>query len=167
MSRALWWFFPLALLAGCASAPRFHAVCVSAPPATALLAVERKDGSVQRMLLHAEQRAGGQSWAALDTLGTPLFTARQRGDQLTADTHLGYRGVDPLALLWGYQWWLLQRAGEDFGACATATGYRLARAQDALTVIARQPRWRWQGTAPQVFELPGEQVRVSVKVLEQ
>ncbi len=167
MNKALWGISLLILLSGCASVPRFHAVCVSPLPSTALLTVEREDGPAQRLLLHAEQRKGEQSWVALDTLGTPLFTARQRGDQLTADTHLGYRGVDPLSLLWGYQWWLLQRSGEDLNACATATGYQVSRAADGLTVSAGKPRWRWENAAAESFELPGEQVRVSVKVLEQ
>jgi len=162
----VWLFALLFVLSACASTPRFHAVCVSTAPATALLTITAEGRPAQHLLLHAEQQPSGSVWVALDTLGTPLFTARQRGDQLSAEARLGYRGADPLALLWGYQWWLLQETGADLNACAAATGYQLEQSDEGVSVGSRQPRWHWRHTAPAAFELPEEQLRVQVKVIE-
>lgn len=170
--RPLWLCLCPLLLAGCASAPRFHAVCVSEVPAAALLSIAQADGHTQRLLLHAEQQAAGQVWVALDTLGSPQFSARQRGDQLTVDTSVVYRGADPLTLLWGYQWWLLARddseaATDDTARCAAATDYNFNRSGDAITVgKVDRPQWRWQPSEPARFELPREQLRITVEVLQ-
>src|SRR5690606_22568850 len=112
------------LLGACVTSPRFNVVCISEAPEAALLQIERDGQPVQRLLLHAETDQQQQVWVALDTLGSPQFTARQSGDQLTADSSGLYRGVEPLPLLWGYQWWLLAQNADSAERCASITGYQ-------------------------------------------
>ncbi|HEV8078589.1 MAG TPA: hypothetical protein VGP45_09395 [Marinobacter sp.] len=154
------------LLGACATGPRFSSVCISQAPETALLHIERPGEPIQRLLLHAETGQQQQVWVALDTLGSPQFTARQNGDQLTAETSGLYRGMEPLPLLWGYQWWLLSQSADSAQRCASITGYEFSQDQQQMQILSgRQVRWQWQHDSPQVFELPQQNVRIRVQVL--
>ncbi|MDQ2076965.1 hypothetical protein [Marinimicrobium sp. ABcell2] len=156
------------VVSACARAPSMPVgtdLCPAPAAKTGLLRVTSEQGR-QNLVVHRETSSDYVTFVALDAVGAPQFTARQRGDQLTVEQSPLYRGVDPQWLLWGWQWWQLR--DELSPACVEAAGYTLKPVSEGGYQLSSKdrPHWRWQSTQANQYELPQQQAKVTVREVE-
>ncbi|WP_157471731.1 hypothetical protein [Gilvimarinus agarilyticus] len=154
------------LLSACASVPPFSESPACAPTGdrTVRLIVNH-DKREQPLLLRIEGHSTHTVFVALDTIGSPQFSATLSAGQLQLDVSPWYRGLDPQALVWGYYWWSLpDQARKD---CAQSTGLQLQQTDSRIT-LAQGGRsvWRWSPQQEQQYQLPQQGGSVSVVPLK-
>ncbi|WP_049721107.1 hypothetical protein [Gilvimarinus polysaccharolyticus] len=138
--------------------------CLPLLDSTARLKVQY-DGHTEYLLLRTEQNAGGVVFVALDTIGSPQFSANLNNGQLALERSPLYRGLEPAVLLWGYNWWQLRT--EPRAICAESVGLQLHQTTSTLSLTQNgQPSWHWSSAQPMQFDLPQLGARVSVIPLE-
>lgn len=161
----------LGLLAGmwlsaCTTTAPFSAsqYCQPAADSTARLKVQY-DGATKYLLLRTEQNAEQTVFVALDTIGSPQFSATLTRGQLAVERSPLYRGLDPATLLWGYSWWGLRTA--PLASCAESAGLQLQQTETSISLShSGRPTWYWSAARPQRYDLPQQGGRISVTPLE-
>ena len=139
--------------------------CLLAADTTARLKVQKKDGQTQYLLLRTEQSESQIVFVALDTIGSPQFSATLVQGRLTVERSPLYRGVDPAALIWGYNWW--QTRAMPLTACAESAGVQLHQSATSISLgDPGHPRWQWDAARPLQYDLPRWDTLVSVTLLE-
>lgn len=149
-------------LTACGTTAPFSAseFCLPAADSTARLKVQY-DGQVKYFLLRTEKNAEQVVFVALDTIGSPQFTATLIAGELGVERSPLYRGIDPAILLWGFNWWSLRT--KPLAACAEAAGLQLHQTAVSISLSHNgRPSWRWNLAQPQQFDLPQQGGSVNV-----
>ena len=156
----------VALLSACASVPPFseREVCAPAYDSTARVTVAYNKRE-QPLLLRTERHNAQTVFVALDTIGSPQFSATLNAGQLQLDVSPWYRGLDPQALVWGYYWWSLPKQARK--ECAESAGLQLQQVGSTITLTqSGRSVWRWSPLQAQQYHLPQQGGRVSVVPLK-
>ncbi|BFM21745.1 hypothetical protein [Gilvimarinus japonicus] len=154
------------LLSACTSTARFSpsGACAPAVDSTVRLAVQHGE-QVQHLLLRTERSDAQTVFVALDTIGSPQFTATLASGQLALERSPLYRGLDPAVLLWGYNWWRLRTT--PLSACTESAGLQLHQTATSISLAYQgRPSWYWDAARPQQYDLPQQGGRVTVTPLE-
>ena len=162
-------FFPIILLlmlGGCAQQPYLlKANCAAAHDEVVLIIVAETPQRTQ-LVLHIQHEADGVSFIALNPVSAPLFSGTIHEGEITVEPALGYRGVDPQQIVWGYSLW---RQRERAAACwAVGDNQLITAADDTLQLRDDQQQTLaiWRAAAPSAIELPRAKLQLTLRKLD-
>lgn len=139
-------------------------VCHAIGDSTVRLKIQR-DGQVQYLLLRTEPSAEQTVFVALDSIGSPQFSATLKQGQLQLQRSPLYRGTDPAALVWGYYWWSLADTAR--AHCVNSADLTLQQNADSINLLHKgRLSWHWDARQAQQFVLPRQGSRISVTPLK-